>query len=71
MNYSITFFVFSTLAIVVLAGLVVIIRNSIRITSSYNFFRKKLKGKGAKLPKVNSYSGELNEHKAEIGEISL
>lgn len=69
MNYSITFFVFGAMAIVVLAGLVIIIRNSIRITSTHYFFKKKLKGKRAKLPKVNSCSGKVNEHKAEMVQI--
>ncbi len=50
---SIAYVLFSALAIVVLTGIIIIIRNSIRITTTYNFFKNKLKTKKNQVSKIN------------------
>ena len=52
---SIAYILFSALGITLLTGLVIIIRNSIKITGTYKFFKNKLKPK-SRIPvtKINS-----------------
>lgn len=51
----IAYVLFSALGIVVLTGIVIIIRNSIRITAAYKFFKNKLKPKSRVQPSnINS-----------------
>lgn len=42
---SIAYITFSALGIAVLTGITIIVRNSIKITTTYNFFKNKLKSK--------------------------
>lgn len=42
---SIAYILFSALGIAVLTGIIIIVRNSIRITTTYNFLKNKLKSK--------------------------
>lgn len=42
---SIAYIIFSALGIEVVTGIIIIVRNSIKITTTYNFFKNKLKSK--------------------------
>ena len=42
---SIAYILFSALGIAVLTGIIIIVHNSIKITTTYNFFKNKLKSK--------------------------
>ena len=54
MSSTIATILFSTLAIVVLTGIIIIIRNSIKISSTYKFFKNKVKNKKLQVSKINS-----------------
>jgi len=52
---SIAYILFGALAIAGLMGIIIIIRNSIKIATTYKFFRKKLKAQNrVKITKINS-----------------
>lgn len=54
MASSIVYILFGMLAFAVIVGIVIIIRNAIKIAATYKYFKNKLKAKKILAPTINS-----------------